>query len=223
MILDQIELIVLDMAGTTVGDTFSVHDSMISAFKAHGFEIDRTIASNVLAVPKPIGIQFILENQFQIQDAALLDSIHQSFQIFMNDYYETNENVHETKGTTQFFNELKNRNIKIALDTGFVSKTASLVVKRLNWVDCLDAVVTSDEITKGRPNPDMIYKAMEETRVSDVQKVIKVGDTPADMKQGKNAGCKWVIGVNSGAFSEEELLNSGADVIVTYPAEILNL
>jgi phosphoglycolate phosphatase-like HAD superfamily hydrolase len=69
----------------------------------------------------------------------------------------------------------------------------------------------------------MIYKAMEMVGISDAKKVIKVGDTPNDMMQGKNAKCKWVIGVNSGAFTNQDLIDSGADFIVSTPFDILNL
>ncbi len=222
MILDSIQLVVLDMAGTTVSDTFSVHDSMIKAFQEHDLIIDRKLASNVLAVPKPIGINIILTNHFQIVDEQLIEKIHNSFKFHMNSYYRDNEAVSETKNTGLFFTYLKERNIKIVLDTGFSKETAELIVERLNWIGIIDGLVCSDDISIGRPKPDMIFIAMEMVGVTDVNNVIKVGDTPNDMLQGKNANCQWTIGVNSGAFSIEDLKNSGADLVLDYPYQIIN-
>ena len=222
MILDSIQLVVLDMAGTTVSDTFSVHDSMINAFQDHKLIIDRKLASNVLAVPKPVGINTILVNHFQIIDELLIEKIHNSFKFHMNSYYRDNEAVSETKNTGKFFTYLKERNIKIVLDTGFSKETAELIIERLNWKALIDGFVCSDDVSIGRPKPDMIFIAMEMVGVSEINKVIKVGDTPNDMLQGKNAKCKWTIGVNSGAFSSEELIKSGADYIVDYPYQIIN-
>jgi len=222
VILDSIQLVVLDMAGTTVSDTFSVHDSMINAFQDHKLIIDRKLASNVLAVPKPVGINTILVNHFQIIDDLLIEKIHNSFKFHMNSYYRDNEAVSETKNTGKFFTYLKERDIKIVLDTGFSKETADLIIDRLQWHSVIDGLVCSDDPSIGRPKPDMIFIAMEMVGVSEINKVIKVGDTPNDMLQGKNANCKWTIGVNSGAFSSEELRMSGADLIVDYPYQIIN-
>jgi phosphoglycolate phosphatase-like HAD superfamily hydrolase len=84
-------------------------------------------------------------------------------------------------------------------------------------------LVCSDDPSIGRPKPDMIYKAMEMTGVASSRNVVKVGDTPNDILQGKNANCNWTIGVNSGAFSCDELEKAGADFIVKYPFEIINI
>lgn len=210
------------MAGTTVSDTFSVHDSMINAFQDHKLIIDRKLASNVLAVPKPVGINTILVNHFQIIDDLLIEKIHNSFKFHMNSYYRDNEAVSETKNTGKFFTYLKERDIKIVLDTGFSQETADLIIDRLQWHSVIDGLVCSDDPSIGRPKPDMIFIAMEMVGVSEINNVIKVGDTPNDMLQGKNANCKWTIGVNSGAFSSEELRMSGADLIVDYPYQIIN-
>ena len=46
---------------------------------------------------------------------------------------------------------------------------------------------------------------MEITGVSDVKKVVKVGDTAVDLQEGTNAGCGYVIGVTTGAYTKAEL------------------
>jgi len=45
----------------------------------------------------------------------------------------------------------------------------------------------------------MIFHAMEKLDVQSVHAVIKVGDTPADMLEGRNAGCRGIVGVLGGA------------------------
>lgn len=222
MIFNSIRLVVLDMAGTTVNDTFAVHDSMVRAFIDHKLTIDRKIASAVLAIPKQIGIRLILSEHFHLSDETKVKSIHNSFLEHINSYYKFNENVCETKDTSKLFVYLRDRKIKIVLDTGFNKETADLIVERLAWNSLIDGLVCSDDPTIGRPKPGMIYKAMEITGVSESAHVVKIGDTPNDIMQGKNANCKWSIGVNSGAFSSEDLITAGADFVVCNPYEIVN-
>ena len=60
---------------------------------------------------------------------------------------------------------------------------------------------------KGRPYPYMIYRNMEKLGTMDVRKVIKVGDTVSDIKEGKNAGAFSVgviVGSSELGLSQEE-------------------
>jgi len=46
---------------------------------------------------------------------------------------------------------------------------------------------------------------MRRLGVSNASRVAKVGDTPADLEEGHNAGCGLVVGVTSGTHPESEL------------------
>ena len=46
--------------------------------------------------------------------------------------------------------------------------------------------------SKGRPYPYMIFRNMEALELTSVDKVLKVGDTIADIKEGVNAGIDTV-------------------------------
>lgn len=59
------------------------------------------------------------------------------------------------------------------------------------------AVITSDMIEKGKPDPDMIFLACEKLDVNP-DEVVLIGDTENDVKAGKAAGC-ITIGVNTDA------------------------
>ena len=54
---------------------------------------------------------------------------------------------------------------------------------------------------------------MSRNNVNIPEEVIKIGDTIADIKEGKNAGCK-TVGVLSGADSKEQLLKGKPDIII---------
>jgi phosphonatase-like hydrolase len=109
-------------------------------------------------------------------------------------------------GAEETFAYLRERGIKIATDTGFDATIGSLIMERLNWPGRLiDLAVFSSDVSRGRPAPYMIYRAMEKLAVLDVRKVMKLGDSPADLEEGTNAGCGEVIGVLSGAHTATTL------------------
>ena len=51
----------------------------------------------------------------------------------------------------------------------------------------------------------MIYRAMELCNVNDVRKIIKIGDTPSDLAEGKNAGCRYSFGITNGTHTKIQL------------------
>lgn len=60
---------------------------------------------------------------------------------------------------------------------------------------------------KGRPYPYMIFKNMEALELKDVHRVLKIGDTVSDIKEGKSAGVLTagvVIGSSQMGLSREE-------------------
>jgi phosphoglycolate phosphatase-like HAD superfamily hydrolase len=84
----------------------------------------------------------------------------------------------------------------------------------------IDADVTSDEVPRGRPHPDMIRHLMKRLGVREASSVAKVGDTRADLEEGANAGCGLVIGVTTGSYSRVQLQACRHSHIVKSVAEV---
>ena len=57
-----------------------------------------------------------------------------------------------------------------------------------------DTIVTPDEVPAGRPAPFMMYANALRLGVWPLSRLVKVGDTPSDIAEGRNAGA-WTIGV----------------------------
>jgi phosphonatase-like hydrolase len=206
----EIKLIVLDMAGTTVHDEDYVNIALQQAMFEDGITCSKVEINNVMGMPKPVSIKILLEQK--LSDKTLvsynyIDKIHQSFVNKMIVFYQNSPNVKEISGVTEAFRKLKKQKIKIAIDTGFDRKIADVILKRVDWESrgLIDLTITSDEVENGRPFPDMVYKAMLLLGIKDSKQVAKVGDTPADLNEGHNAGCGLNIGVLSGASKQVDL------------------
>jgi phosphonatase-like hydrolase len=137
-----------------------------------------------------------------------VQEMHVHFMKKMTDFYLHHETVHEKEGASDIFEWCKGHDIKVALDTGFDRSIVTPLLERMGWEKrgLIDASVTSDEVNHGRPSPDMINKLMEVTGVTDATDIAKVGDTIYDLQEGANAGCGSVIGITSGAYTRDQLL-----------------
>ena len=77
----------------------------------------------------------------------------------------------------------------------------------------VDFSVASDEVERGRPHPDLIYRAMSLAHVTEPALVAKIGDTPSDIEEGLAAGCGLVVGVTYGTHTADELNGPGVQII----------
>jgi phosphonatase-like hydrolase len=221
-----IELIVFDLAGTTVRDNKDVHRMLKNAMKLFGVAISIDEANAVMGIPKPVAIKQLLEaKNYPDISPELIHHIHVEFVEQMMNFYRNDPSVGEKEGVSDTFKILKERGIKIVVDTGFDRQITDPLLARLGWKleKLIDASVTSDEVEHGRPFPDLIFRAMQLTGVTDVKKVVKVGDTPSDLLEGTNAGCQFVIGITSGAFSRTQLEVEPHTHLVDQVPDILNI
>ncbi|MFX8957476.1 HAD family hydrolase, partial [Acinetobacter baumannii] len=79
-------------------------------------------------------------------------------------------------GAEQTFATLRAAGVKVALDTGFSREITTVILERLGWDEThLDGAVSSDEVPRGRPFPDMIQHHMDRLGITDFQRVAKIG------------------------------------------------
>jgi len=121
-------------------------------------------------------------------------------------------------GTLKNLQALKAQGFKTALATTDSHKRAQESLNELKIGAYFDVVLGADDVERGKPAPDMIWKACELTRCSP-EDAAMVGDSPIDMLMGKNARVKVCIGVLSGPTSREKL-EKIADIVVPSVASL---
>ncbi len=204
----SIELVVFDMAGTTVNDEDSVSRCVQGALAAQGVMVTVADVNRVMGIPKPEALRILISESPRCASLRdQIDDIHRDFVARSIRFYQTDARVREVSGSEQTFRALKQAGIKVALDTGFDRAITQTILDRLGWSGSplIDATVCSDEVPRGRPHPDMIQELMRRLGIDDPAKVAKVGDTPADLQEGKNAGCGLIVGVTEGTHTREQL------------------
>lgn len=215
----SIQLVVFDIAGTTVSDNGNINEVFRNAFSNAGMpEVDKADVDEVMGYRKKDAIEIIVEKYkpgFE-KDLKFIDDIHEDFTKQMVHYYETCDGLVPLPFAEKVFQELQNNKVKVALNTGFTRAITTPILQRLGWdtASFIDRVICSDEVPMGRPYPFMIEKLMEELGITFAEDVAKVGDTKVDIEEGLNAGCGLVIGITTGAYTKEELTKYKPDYII---------
>ena len=219
-----IRLVVFDMAGTTVDDPGVVNRGFREALAAVGVEPEPARVDALMGLPKPEAIRTLVSEAGRL-DATNLGAVLVDFNARMVRHYRSDPEVRAVPEIEPLFARLRDLGILVALDTGFHREIADAILDRLGWSvpGTIDGLVASDEVPEGRPHPDMIHHLMAALGVEHPEEVAKVGDAPADLDEGTNAGCGLVIGVTWGTNARTALERRPHNHLVDRVAELVEI
>jgi len=89
--------------------------------------------------------------------------------------------------TSTILKETRKKRLKTAIISNSTRSIVGSVLKDKGLRGYFDAILTAEDVGKGKPNPEMVKKACRLLGVKPSEAVV-VGDTQNDMKAGKRAG-----------------------------------
>ena len=218
--MNDIQLVVFDMAGTTVKDGGQVPAAFTSALSARGIDVTPDQLRRVRGASKREAVRrFVPDGPDRERVAELA---YADFRARLAGLYQ--RGVEPVDGAEDVFRMLRANGVRVGLTTGFDRDITTLLLDALGWTrDTVDAVVCGDDVAQGRPAPYLIFHAMEASGIGDVRRVAAVGDTTLDLAAGSNAGVSWNIGVLSGAHDRASLEKAPHTHILTSVAALPTL
>ena len=218
--MDQLDLVVFDMAGTTIQAADQVPAGFQQAFEQCNVKLSEEEIRSVRGRSKREAIADLLTRHLGSADGRrLATEVYSRFQQILMERYER-QGVESVDGAAETFEWLMARDVKVALSTGFDRALTTLLLKIVGWGKSIDAVVCNEDVPRGRPAPYLVFRAMEWTGCECVHRVAVVGDTVSDLQAADNAGVRWGIGVLSGAHSETQLKSCPHSEIITSVKEL---
>ncbi|WP_339916297.1 HAD hydrolase-like protein [Yeosuana marina] len=222
--LNMIEMVVFDMAGTTVNEQNVVYKTLHKSINKHGVlvELDKVLEIGA-GKEKFQAIKDILDYA-DMEQFINAEVIFEDFKVQLDNAYK-HLNVLPIQGVEEVMMELISKDIIVVLNTGYNSKVANSLLEKLHWIKGIhyNLLVTADDVVNGRPNPDMIELAMKKFKIKDPSKVLKAGDSAIDIEEGKNAYCGVTVGVLSGAQTKEQIESMNPTYILDSLANLLSL
>ena len=207
--MNKIEGVIFDWAGTTVDfGCFAPVNIFLKIFKEAGIEVTMDEAREPMGMLKRDHIKAILEMQrirglwelkygrdFNEKD---IDDLYSSFKpLLISSLNQYTNPIPEVIDTVKV---LRNNGMKIGSTTGYTDDMMKVVTEGAKANGYAPDFYVSPDSTNsiGRPYPYMILRNIESLKLSATWKVVKVGDTVADIKEGINAGV-WSVGVAVGS------------------------
>ena len=125
------------------------------------------------------------------------------------------------RGLRPVLDEMRERGILLAVVSNKPDFAARSIIEQFYGHDYFFFVTGQREGVALKPDPSAVLSVLK-TAGASPSDCLYIGDTSTDMETGRNAGI-FTVGVLWGFRGREELLASGANAIVSTPAELLPL
>lgn len=122
-------------------------------------------------------------------------------------------------GIPELLTQLRAKGIKLGVVSNKIDFMTRIVAKEY-FGDVFDCVTGQREGVPIKPDPAMVFEVMKTFGVT-TDECIFVGDSDVDALTGKNSGA-FMVGVLWGFRDEKELMENGADVVISKPSQILS-
>ena len=124
-------------------------------------------------------------------------------------------------GANETLKELKRMNLKIGLCTINNEKAANYILKRFKIEDFFQIVVARDRVKYVKPHTEQFEVALKRLGAS-MQTAVIVGDSVRDMQSAKELKA-IAVGLPTGVSTMEQLMNNGANYIITSLSDLSTL
>ena len=205
----DIRLAVFDCDGTIADSQHSIIKCMHAAFEAHQLpKPKRDDVRRVIGLPLEEAIASLVSDT-EIHDVVGFSKNYGHAWNLLRKKEELEELLFP--GILETLDILQKNNWLLGIATGKSLRGLNGTLKKHDILDHFVTIQTADK-GPGKPFPDMLHNAMEETGVKTAETVM-IGDTTFDMEMAVNAGVMG-IGVSWGYHTVEELRSAGATHVI---------
>ena len=183
----MIKAIIFDMDGLMIDSERVTFECYQERLKDMNLTMDEEFYKTLLGKPiKGIYQRFydVYGNDFPIQN--VIQDVHQ----LMAERFET-EGVPVKKGLVELLHYLKDNNYKTIVATSSNRDRVDKILAQAKITEFFDNSICGDEVTKGKPNPEVFLKSCQKLGVN-VDEAIVLEDSEAGIQASYDANIKVI-------------------------------
>lgn len=208
----RIRAVLFDVDGTLLDSNDAHAHAWLDSLRGHGrnlpFELlrskigmggDKILAELLGMDPNSIEGRSITERRLAILKAQYLPDLG------------------PTHGARVLVDRLRSRGLTCAAVSSAKADEIADLLGAAGVADLMDAVISSDDANRSKPDPDLVEIALDRVGVT-APEALMIGDTPYDIEACERAGVSVVALRCGGGFSDRDL--AGAVAIYEDPADL---
>ncbi|KJY27034.1 HAD family hydrolase [Streptomyces sp. NRRL S-495] len=200
-----IQLVCLDMAGTTVHDDGAVLAAFHHALGTIGIPVGTPEHDTAVAYALDTMGQSKIEvfRALTAGDEHRARAANHAFEAAYDRSVDT-DGVREIPGAADTIEHLRTTGYHVVLTTGFSPATRDRILRALGWHDLVPLALSPADAGRGRPHPDMLLTALLRTGTESVHHLAAVGDTTSDLLAAHRAGARIAAAVRTGSHTDTD-------------------
>jgi HAD superfamily hydrolase (TIGR01549 family) len=203
---------------------FDIDGTLVDSTYHHAIAWQRAFDRNDLPFPlwrihRTIGMggdKLVAEVAGDDVEERLGDTLRDAWK---DEYVKIKAEVAPLPGAADLVAKLARDGYQVALASSGEPEFAKEVLDDLDIRDHVAVLKTSQDVEGSKPEPDLIDVTLE---ALGTKRAVLVGDTPYDVQSAERAGLRC-IGLRSGGYSEAELTEAGAALVVDSPEDLMDL
>jgi HAD superfamily hydrolase (TIGR01509 family) len=218
----MIKAVVFDLDGTLVN--FIIDYKTLRA-DVRSFLITQGIPSSILSLNESIFEMLNKAEIFMKNNGKTVQAIEEVyagvFKITEKYELEAAKAIGLTPGVTDVLKALKETGLKIGLCTVSSEKTTNYILKKFNIECFFNAVTPREKVKHVKPHVEHLKTTLRALRV-EPEEALMVGDSVIDMKCARELNT-IAVGLPTGVSNIKELIDAGANYIITSIADLPTL
>lgn len=206
---------VFEMDGTLFDTEKIYYNTWIEISKKEGFHFDINDKLNLSGKQDKEAIDYMIENFSMDYNKAI--RVRKDLNALRDKRFSEIDYCIKKPGLINLLTYLKENEKKIALASSSSRKRIDFFLDKEGVRNYFEKIVSSDDITKGKPDPEIFNLAMEKLG-ADKDKTYVIEDSLAGVKAAKASGAKVVLIID---LDDSDLIKSQADLVFSSLDEFL--
>lgn len=122
-------------------------------------------------------------------------------------------------GIEQLLSDIEKAHLQWGVATNKPARFAEPIMQRLKLDERAAIMVCPDDVTRSKPDPEMLLLACERLSLTP-EEVVYVGDDERDIEAGNAAGCRTVAVSYGYIHPQDNPHNWGANAVIDHPREL---
>lgn len=158
------------------------------------------------------------------EDVILKEWMNDNYPEARRDYYNYYEAQHHLMadvypGIIEALKFIKSKKIPLSIYTGKGRDSSIITLQKIGVFELFDMIVTGDDVADHKPSPEGIDQFVEKFKL-DREKVLMIGDAPADILAARSAGVK-IASVVWDAYAREQVMKMKSDYVFETVDELM--
>lgn len=205
----MIKAVIFDMDGLLVDSETLAMRTVLKVAPELGVELEPGEEKNIVGrTARKFFTELLEKNVSTVNPIEAVDVFHHSYEKLLSTELEAFE------GAKTLPKELKDQGFRLALVSGSTTTQVNTILNFLGVKDLFEVIVSVDDITHSKPNPEGFLLGAQKLGV-DPEECVVLEDATAGVRAGKAAGMR-VIGVRNNG--DQDL--SEADEVVNNLTEV---